>query len=508
MNNTPHYSQEAVADFRLPGGWTVTWHHAALAVIAALTLWRLWYVSQLELIADESYYFLWSRHLDWSYYSKGPGVALVIWLGTHVFGDTVFGIRCGSVALSAGTAYCLYRLGRKLFGGAAGFFALLLAVVTPLFAIGSVLMTIDPVSVFFWTAAALAFWRAKDEVSGSGWWLLTGLLVGLGMLAKYTNIAELFCFALFCACSPAHRQRLWQKNFWLMTLAALVCLTPVVIWNYQHDWITVRHLWTRGSLDKHWQCSFNELWKFAQLLLAAYSPLFVIGILAAAVAGFRRWRDTRFLFLQSLFWPLLLFYATLSLNKAAEANWVVPCFVSGFVLAVMLWWHWLAKRKVPAGLFVTAGVAVALTMTVAITIGAWWRLPLRKDPLDRVRGWASLGAQVYELQKEHGATFVIAPDYGTASLVSFYLPHKPRTYLVSAPGIRNQYSFWSDYSDGFGNQSAIFVTTGSAPETLRREFAKVELLKESYTVWRGQNIKKFKFYLCRELGGESDGEAR
>ncbi|MDR1305378.1 MAG: glycosyltransferase family 39 protein [Verrucomicrobiales bacterium] len=509
MTSTPLYSRAgAPVELRLPGGWSVPWHRAALTVIALVTLYRLWYVSQLELIADESYYFLWSKHLDWSYYSKGPGVACVIWLGTQLFGDTVFGIRFFSVALSAGTAYCLYRLGRKLFDGQIGFCALLVALVTPLFAIGSVLMTIDPISVFCWAAAALAFWRAKDA-AGSGWWLLSGLLVGLGMLAKYTNIAELACFALFCACSPAHRQRLRGKNFWLMTLVALVCLTPVVLWNWQNDWITVRHLLQRGALDSGsgWRFSPRELRKFAEVLCAAYSPLLLLATVSAAVAGLWRCRrDARMLFLTALFWPLTLFYTALSVNKAAEANWVVPSFISGFILGAAVWREWCARRWARG--FVIVSVAVALTMTVIINLGAWWPLPLKKDPLDRVRGWSGLGQQVYDLQKEHGASFIIASDYGTASLVSFYHPLRPQTYLVNTAGVRNQYSFWSDYSDGFSHESAIYVAQNpraEIPGQLRREFRRVELLKVASTVWHGRNLKPFAFYLCSHFGGY-DGE--
>jgi 4-amino-4-deoxy-L-arabinose transferase-like glycosyltransferase len=491
------------------------WHRAALAVIVLLTLYRLWYVTQLELIADESYYFLWSRHLDWSYFSKGPGVACVIWLGTHLFGDTVFGIRFFSVMLSAGTAYCLYRLGRRLFDGQAGFCALLLAAVTPLFAIGSVLMTIDPISVFFWVAAALSFWRAKDE-PGAGFWLLSGLLVGLGMLAKYTNIAQLLCFLLFCATSPYYRRCLAQKNFWLMTLTALLCLAPVVIWNYQNHWVTLEHLWHRGSLNSKWHFSAKEITNFFTGQCVAYSPLFFIGVFGAAIAGI--WRllyterpDPRLHYLVSLFWPLFLFYAFLSLHKAAEANWVVPCYISGFLLAVFVWRKWIAIGGWLKG-FAVGGVAVALIMTVMLQLGAWMPLPLvKKDPMDRVRGWNNLAQQVYDLQKEYGASFIIASDYGTASLVSFYHPLRPQTYIVNTEGVRNQYSFWSDYSDDFSNESAIYVTQNPGveiPGQLKREFKRVELIKTAYTVYEGRNIRQFAFYLCRQFGGyqdESDG---
>ena len=40
----------------------------------------------LCLAPDEAHYFDWSRHLDWSYYSKGPLVAWMIRAGLELFG--------------------------------------------------------------------------------------------------------------------------------------------------------------------------------------------------------------------------------------------------------------------------------------------------------------------------------------------------------------------------------------------------------------------------------------
>ena len=59
---------------------------AAILVIAVTTLFRFFYCAWLPILPDEAYYFQWSRHLDASYISKGPGVAYTIWAGTHLFG--------------------------------------------------------------------------------------------------------------------------------------------------------------------------------------------------------------------------------------------------------------------------------------------------------------------------------------------------------------------------------------------------------------------------------------
>ena len=70
-----------------------------LGLIAILTLFRLWFCAQTDLVADEAYYWLWSKHLDWSYFSKGPGVAWTIYVGTMLFGDMEFGVRFFAVLL-------------------------------------------------------------------------------------------------------------------------------------------------------------------------------------------------------------------------------------------------------------------------------------------------------------------------------------------------------------------------------------------------------------------------
>src|SRR5207244_1503678 len=54
---------------------------------AALRLAYLAYDCPLDLAPDEAHYWDWSRHLDWSYYSKGPLVAYLIRAATLLAGD-------------------------------------------------------------------------------------------------------------------------------------------------------------------------------------------------------------------------------------------------------------------------------------------------------------------------------------------------------------------------------------------------------------------------------------
>ena len=159
---------------------------AAFVLVLAGTALHLAYGTHLELVGDEAYYWLWSRRPDISYVDKGPMVAWLIRAGTSLFGQTVFGVRFFAAMLAGGTGFGLYWLGKELFSPRIGFWAIVAASVMPLFFVGASLMTIDTVYVFFWTWAAWAFWRAKEETR-LRWWVLTGMLVGLGLLSKCTG---------------------------------------------------------------------------------------------------------------------------------------------------------------------------------------------------------------------------------------------------------------------------------------------------------------------------------
>ena len=84
----------------------------AVGILLGLALFRCWYSTRLDLVPDEAYYWLWAQHLDWAYRDKGPLIAWTLSLTTHLFGDTVFGVRFLAVLLAAGTGWEIYRLAR------------------------------------------------------------------------------------------------------------------------------------------------------------------------------------------------------------------------------------------------------------------------------------------------------------------------------------------------------------------------------------------------------------
>ena len=339
--------------------------HLLFAFLGLLMLLRFIYVSQVELAADESYYYLWSQHLDWSYYSKGPGVALAIRLGTALFGANEFGVRCLSPMLSLGTSLVMFYFARRLYSESVAIWTVLTMNAIPVFNVGSLVMTIDPLSIFFWTAALFTFWLAL-EISPrfSFYWPLTGLLIGCGFLAKYTNAIQLLSIVLVLALTRRFRIEFLRPGFYSLLAVFGLCMLPVIYWNQNHMWITLTHLSSRGNLNTGFAFHPLEPLTFLSVHFGIYSPLIFIGMLMAlwwARDEARVKLKPRFLALFAL--PLLIMYGLLSLKKSGQPNWTAPAFISLGILATAMWHEWVqphpAKKK-----FAVWALALGMAMSL------------------------------------------------------------------------------------------------------------------------------------------------
>src|SRR6202035_207385 len=88
-----------------------------VVLISFVNQWRfLTHDCPVDLSGDEAQYWDWSRHLDLSYYSKGPMVAYIIHASCAVMGNTMPAVRLPALILAVGTSICTYWLTRKLFG--------------------------------------------------------------------------------------------------------------------------------------------------------------------------------------------------------------------------------------------------------------------------------------------------------------------------------------------------------------------------------------------------------
>lgn len=509
--------------------------------LGTLTLIRLVLAGHLELFPDESYYFMWSERPDICYFSKGPGVASAIWLGTHILGVSELGVRMLSPLLGLGTSLLLYALGRRIYSEQVGIWTALMINLVPIFNVGSVVMTIDPLSIFFWTAALYTCWRALEESPRfSLWWPATGALIGLGFLCKYTNAMQLLSVLLLLATTHKYRRELLRPGFWSLLGVALLFTIPPVVWNARNDWITLEHLSDRGGFHKGFQIHPGEFMDFLGAHFGVYSPLLFGAMLVAGWWGLGKARQMwkpRFLIAFAL--PLFVLYFWLSLKQAGEANWTAPGTLSLAILSVALWLE-RARESRPARIFCASALALALVCTLLIlgseglrTLGVPW--PYKLDPGARGRGWQSAAAEVEAFRTKFEAelgqpVFLIANEHEVASSLAFYMkdkrpegPGHPPVYIPESQAVQDQFSFWHRYDEfvdakdapniardeffteeggvnPFMGRTALYITDRAEerpPSSIKGGFEKVEMIACIDQVRRGMPLRQLRIFVCR-----------
>ena len=199
---------------------------------------------KISLSEDETYRWVWSKHLALSYYSKPLLIAVTQFLGTSLWGDTVFGVRFFAPIIGATIGIALLRFMARVVNARASFWLSVIVPTVPLLALGSVLMDIDTLSVMFWTLAMIAGWRAAQDKSTTRDWLWVGLSRwGVGFLSKYTNLAQLVSWVVFFALWPPARRQLRRPGPYLALLINLhLHDARGSFGNSQRGWITVKNV--------------------------------------------------------------------------------------------------------------------------------------------------------------------------------------------------------------------------------------------------------------------------
>jgi 4-amino-4-deoxy-L-arabinose transferase-like glycosyltransferase len=509
------------------------WLVAGYLFIAAFFLSRLAYIAagRIELSEDEAYQWLWSKHLDLSYYSKPPLIAYFQFLGTSLWGDTAFGIRFFSPLLAALLSLALLRFVSAEANARAGFWLVVALGASPIAAVGSTLFTIDAPSVFFWTLAMIAGWRAM-QADSLKYWIATGIFVGLGFLSKYTAVVQVLSFPIYFALCPEARRHLRRPGPYVALALALLAALPVVWWNYRHAWVTLTHLSDRGGLNEPWHFRPGLEGEFMASEFGLLNPVFFVGAVWAAV-GFWNSDKTRlptraaagpsrrplllYLFTQGA--PLFLFYFLYAVRSRVLPNWIAPSIVPLFTLMVLYWdLQWQAGYRA-VKTWLVAGLAIGffiVTLLHATELVQWVTgkpIPAKADPLHRVREWSRItqmiGAEREKLCANGKPVFIIAQHYGLASILSFYLPEaksavtgQPLVYCLRNDHPENQFYFWPGY-EGRKGEDALYVEENDGPTplpaVLRAAFTSVTDLGMRDARYHGQVFRRYQLYWCHDL---------
>jgi len=493
---------------------TSKYEKLTLATILAFLAFRIFYIAttHYNLIADEAYFWDWSRHPDLSYYDMGPMIAWVIRFFTFFPPLSEFSVRLAAPLFSAFSAFVVYKLSKEIIGSSKlVFVTILIFHITPIATAGGVIITYYSPQLFFMTMTAFSLWRLVAQKSGV-WWYLIGLSLGLGFLSHHIFSIISAEVILFFLISKAHRIWFKRKEPYIAIIIALFVSSPVWIWNLIHQSVMAKHAFGLMHVSPD---VMTTLGLFLAGQAGVHTPFLFLAVLyGIGVSGYKGIlkNDDKHLFLFCLSAPLLVFIALLCFGGRTEANWPISAYVTGSIAAVIAvnslyeTSSQLNKKLIIITFAMTLFLCLS-TLTITTypqllhTVGT--HIPPRIDPANRLYGWDTLGKEVSAQRKTMAqSTFISARDYGISALLAFYVEGNPEVYELPDGRRMSQYDIWNKNTSVVG-KNAIFVDKRSMRSQTRALFENVELIKK--LIIKAENddsVRKiFYIYKCYNYKG-------
>ncbi|BBP44705.1 hypothetical protein THMIRHAS_00780 [Thiosulfatimonas sediminis] len=479
-----------------------------LIVLLALRLLQL-INGDLALFYDEAYYHFWAQNPDWGYYSKPPMVAWIIIATTQFFGHTPeWAVKIGAALLYFATALVIYDLGRRLFDNCTGWYAALIFYSSPLVSFNSLFITTDAPLLLFW---AITLWLAFIALQSQklGWWILLGIAGGFGLLSKYTMGALAVAILLFLLSSKTHRQQLWQPGIWIAASTAALVFLPNILWNYQHDFISLQHTSEISHLDR-------GLFNPDKLLEFIAGQFFVFGPIAF-------WLFLRVLMKkpESANHRLLMFAAfailgVISLQALlarAHVNWAAATYVSGSLLVAYVVVHHGLKHvfKWLLGINILLMTLFYFYQPILSAVGV--EASKKNDPYHRVTGWREVTEKLTTLVPQPEKFVWVSESRKLLSYAHYYLSDFETTNGLEVRSfnpdehISDQYELLWNLANSTKN---AFIFIAEKPKDLRGCFGSIEdlgkvshqtyaTLERSIYVYRLHDFQGYENCYQREL---------
>ncbi|HXH76647.1 MAG TPA: glycosyltransferase family 39 protein [Bacteriovoracaceae bacterium] len=381
-------------------------------LLLSLLILQLLVASSFELAHDESYYWMFSKNLDWGYFDHPPFVAVIIRMFSFL-PHSELTVRLGFIVLQ----FLALALTLKIVDPRYHLRATLMYFAFPLASLSG-LLALPDMPLLFMTALYLFSLKLFLEKRDTNTAMMLSLVIALLLYAKYHGI--LLVFFTVMALPGLFK----EKKFYLVALTALVLFMPHLWWQYQHDFATLRYHFLERPKSEF---NIDRMFEFIAVQI----------ILPGVLAGPLVWwivlkrqinnefeRALKFICIGSVF-----FFLISTLSKKYEANWTIFLALPLIYLSVTsdVW-----KNKIPkALLYASFALVVGSRLIVLFPVDTFG---IKR--LNEVNGWEKW-AQVVNGQCQGP---IVANTYQIASKLSFYLDHEIRS--INYRSRKNQFDIW------------------------------------------------------------------
>ena len=483
-----------------PSSWAVICVCIAAVVHLALGF-------SIEFSVDEAHYALYAQHLAWSYFDHPPLVGWIQWPLVALTSSEGI-IRLIPELLWILSCYLVYQVTLEVHhfiqGRNAGYLtsalpspntcglmavlAIIAAPIPHVLAIGLLPDTLlTPLSLgLMWMALR---WLIRDRFSMIDW-VITGVLLGLAGLSKYTAaftaIALLFVFL-----SAPRKTWISKIGFWIATLIALALITPVLYWNYLNDWISFKYQIAHGS-GGSWL--WRRLAAYLGIQILVYGPLLTLG----AFLFLKNCLQSTKLSLLSLFGFFVIPFAIFTglSGGGGLPHWTSPAWFclapfAGIGLAKAWATH---HHRLIRFLFILQIALCCIGFGFVLSGGINSEL-VKSNPIADLYGWKLAGEKAAQLSRANNTNGIAVQNWTLGSRAAWYASPTPVFVLDER---QDQFDLWFGKLPKGANILLVNWSGMSFAPPIRSKngFEQCSPLETLEIKRFGQRLSTFDFSLC------------
>lgn len=422
-----------------------------------------------ELIADEAYYWVYSKFPAWGYFDHPPMIAILIKTGYAIFHNEL-GVRLICALLGTFTVIITESLIERK--NPFLFYTIVLSIgvlqVAGFFAV-------PDTPLLFFTALFFYVYRSFIRNINLINTLLLALSITLLFYTKYHGLLIVFFTVL------SNLKLFFRWQLWLAGFLVVVLYSPHLYWQWQHDWISFRYHLFESNVSGY-KFSYTTDYILGQLLLAG--PL--AGLLLLPATFLYKPKSQFEKALKFTLTGVYIIFLLSSIRGKVEANWTMPALIPLIVLShqfILDKISWIKPLRVIA--FISLLLIIAGRLYLVLDLG----------PDNSFKGrFHNNDAWAKAIKEKTGDTPVVFYNsYQRASLYWFYsgIPsHSHNAYWER----RNNYNFWPTESDLLGKK--VFIadvygidkyddsiktkkgTVGFTPDSLYAALGQIKIVAE------------------------------
>lgn len=406
---------------------------------------------------------IWGHQLEWGYdknpYLNGWLTALATQLG-----DSGWGIYLFSQLSVTACLWAMWRLANCMLPPAESLLSVLALEGLQYFNFHAIDFNDNTLELGLWGLGSYYFYVALKKNDYTHW-LLTGLCVGLGMMAKYYTATLLLAMALLLFSQSKYRRLLCTIPPYAGLAIFLTLCLPHIFWLFSHNFVTVHYVFARAASTPSWtnHLFFPTLfaWQQFQVLLPA---LILLGLFLVGKKPLRRQEkislsfDDRQYLLFIGCGPLLLTLAlSLLCGTNLRAGWGMPLLSMMGIITVSI----LQPQITPPKFHRFLALIFALMFTI-LTLYTF-SLTASKDKSTANFPGREIATYITEEwhQRYHTPLEYVAGSRWVSGNIGFYSKDHPAVFIEWHP----EHAPWINQQQ-MREKGAVFVWEISANEQL------------------------------------------